>query len=173
MWRQEHTPALSFREFLRAKAEELGIRDRHRRRNEWLGALHRLADQLQDWLRQSDPEGLLDIEPYEVARSEHKLGNYNAPALKIRFGPRGVDIVPMSRDVISTVFDVATGPSTSLMAEATPFAGRVDVTDGFRKFNLFRQIRDDEDHWWVRDEHDRFTPLNSDSWERILQVLLS
>ena len=31
---------LSFRDFLKAKADELGVRDRHRRRGEWLGAIH-------------------------------------------------------------------------------------------------------------------------------------
>jgi len=77
---------LSFRDFLKAKADELGVRDRHRRRGEWLGAIHRLLDQIRDWLRESDPEGVLDIEPYEVSRTEQDLGTYDAPALKIRLG---------------------------------------------------------------------------------------
>src|SRR5271166_3118980 len=68
--------SLSFREFLKAKADELGVRDRHRRRGEWLGAIHRLLDQIQDWLRESDPEGVLDIEPYEVSRTEQDPGTY-------------------------------------------------------------------------------------------------
>lgn len=65
---------ISFRDFLKAKADELGVRDRHRRRGDWLGAIHRLLDQIRDWLRESDPEGVLDIEPYEVSRTEQDLG---------------------------------------------------------------------------------------------------
>ncbi len=90
---------LSFRDFLKAKADELDVRDRHRRRGEWLGAIHRLLDQIRDWLRESDPEGVLDIEPYEVSRTEQNLGTYDAPALKIRLGAGEVDVRPIGREV--------------------------------------------------------------------------
>jgi len=173
MSNQENAPTLSFREFLRTKSDEFGVGDRHRRRQEWLAALNNLQRQLREWLHQSDPEGLLDVEPYDVARTERKLGTYDAPALKIRLGPGEVGIVPMSREITTTVFDVATEPSTSLTAGAISFAGRVDVTDGSRKYNLYRQIRGGEDHWWIHDERDRLTELDSDSFERILQDLLS
>ena len=62
---------LSFRDFLKAKGDELGVRDRHRRRGEWLGAIHRLLDQIRDWLRESDPEDVLDIEPYDCQFAEY------------------------------------------------------------------------------------------------------
>lgn len=84
--KQEGESLRSLREFLKTKANEKGIRDRHRLRSEWLGAIRRLVDQILDWLRQSDPQGVLDIQPYEVARTELDLGTYDAPALKIRLG---------------------------------------------------------------------------------------
>lgn len=55
------SPSMSLREFLKAKADEYGVRDRHRLRDEWLASLNQLLDQLQEWLREADPEGLLDI----------------------------------------------------------------------------------------------------------------
>ena len=155
-------PAPSFQEFLYSKAAALGVRDRHRRRDEWLGAVRRLLDQLRDWLRASDPEGLLDIETYEIARAESALGSYEAPAMKIHLGAIEVEVKPMGRWV----------PNFSARG---PFAGRVDLSDGMRKYSLFREIRDGEDHWLVpdRDGQDRFTELDRDGFERILQDLLS
>ena len=98
-------PMLSFREFLKTKADEAGVKDRHRRRSEWLDAIRRLFDQIREWLRESDPEGVLDIEPYEVSRTEPDLGTYDAPALKIRLGPGEVNVLP-----IRTLFPIPIEP---------------------------------------------------------------
>jgi len=157
---------LSFRDFLKAKADELGVRDRHRRRGEWLGAIHRLLDRIRDWLRESDPEGVLDIEPYEVSRTEQDLGTYDAPALKIRLGAGEVDVRPIGRGVPFMAIRGASG-------DATEFSGRVDITDGYRKYNLYREINQGKDLWQISDERNRFTYLNAESFERILQDLLS
>ena len=56
---------------------------------------------------------------------------------------------------------------------STEFAGRVDITDGFRKYNLYREIRDGKDLWQIRDDRNRFTDLDAESLGRILQDLLS
>jgi hypothetical protein len=157
---------LSFQEFLKSKAEEKGIKDRHRRRGEWLGAIHRLLDQIRDWLRQSDPEGVLDVEPYEVSRTEHELGTYDAPALKIRLGAAEVNVLPMGRDVPFMAIRGASGTPAE-------FAGRVDISDGFRKYNLYREVKEGRDSWQVRDERNRFTYLDPVSLGQILQELLS
>lgn len=171
---QGPSTSMTFREFLKTKADEFGVRDRHRRREEWLNAINRLLTQFQDWLRQADPEGLLDVLRYEVARTEQSLGTYDAPALKIRLGAGEVDIVPMSRGTINTGLEVATGPSTSFKGRISdPFAGRVDVTNGYQKYNLYRKLQDDNESWLIRDEHKQFTELTPDSFERILQDLLS
>jgi hypothetical protein len=159
-------PLPSFREFLKTKADETGVKDRHRRRGEWLGAIHRLLDQIRDWLRESDPEGVLDIEPYEVSRTEHDLGTYDAPALKIRLGAGEVSVVPMGRDVPFMAIRGASGA-------ATEFAGRVDISDGFRKYNIYREVSEGKDLWQVRDDMNIFTYLDAESLGRILQDLLS
>lgn len=109
-------PLLSFREFLKTKADETGVKDRHRRRVEWLEAIRRLLDQIRDWLREFDPEGVLDIEPYEVSRTEHDLGTYDAPALKIRLGAGEVSVLPMGRDVPFMAIRVQKAQQRSLQA---------------------------------------------------------
>jgi hypothetical protein len=159
-------PSLSFREFLKTKADETGLKDRHRRRVEWLEAIRRLLDQIRDWLREFDPERVLDIEPYEVSRTEHDLGTYDAPALKIRLGAGEVTILPMARDVPFMAVRGASGAETE-------FAGRVDISGGFRKYNLYREVTEGKDLWQIRDERNRFTYLDAESLGQILQELLS
>lgn len=87
----------SFQEFLRQKVDISALKDRNRSRMEWLGALNRLFEQVREWLREADPDELLEIVPYEVERAEKRLGIYDAPALKIRLGTNSVDILPMGR----------------------------------------------------------------------------
>ena len=159
-------PLLSFREFLKTMADEAGVKGRRRRREEWLGAINRLLTQIRDWLREFDPDGVLDVEPYEVSRTEHDLGTYDAPALKIRLGAGEVNILPMGRDV---PFMAIRGASVA----ATEFAGRVDISDGFRKYNLYREMSEGKDLWQVKDDRNRLTYLDAESLGRILQDLLS
>ncbi len=56
----------SFQEFLRQKIEGSDWKDRSRRRTEWLNALNCLLGQIQEFLREADPEELLEIIRYEV-----------------------------------------------------------------------------------------------------------
>jgi len=155
----------SFRDFLRDKAEEFGIKDRHRRRREWVDAIQRLLDEIRGWLRLSDPDEFLDVDQYTVARTEPDLGTYEAHALKIHLGPLEVDVKPMSREV-------AFGPIIGASGTATDFVGRIDITDGFRKYNILREIRDGEEKWQIRDGN-KFTYLDRERFVLLLQDLLS
>ena len=69
----------SFQEFLRQKVDISALKDRNRSRGEWLGAINRLLDRVRDWLREADPDDLLEIVPYEVERVEKRLGIYDQP----------------------------------------------------------------------------------------------
>lgn len=92
-------PLPTFSEFLRRKGEEYRVRDRHERRSEWLAAINELYDTIRGWLHEDDPEGLLDIVPYQVSRTEPILGTYDAPALQILLGPAEVRVEPVGREV--------------------------------------------------------------------------
>jgi hypothetical protein len=162
----ETTSPLGFSEFLRQKGEEYRVRERHAQRSEWLGAINRLYDQIRDWLREADPEGLLDIVPYPVSRTEPILGTYEAPALQILFGPAEVHVEPVGRFVRYSTIRGAAGA-------ATEFAGRVDIGEALREYKLYRERRPEGDRWQFLDGSDRFTYLNRQELERILQELLS
>jgi hypothetical protein len=159
-------PPPTFSEFLRRKGEEYRVRDRHERRSEWLAAINGLYDEIRGWLREDDPAGLLDIVPYQVSRTEPILGTYDAPALQILLGPAGVRVEPVGREV---PFAVIRGASGAL----TEFAGRIDISDGLREYNLYRERHHNGDRWQIPDKRNRFTYLDRDVFERILEELLS
>jgi hypothetical protein len=159
-------PNLSFEDFLRDKAKEFGIEDRHRRRREWVDAIQRLLYDIRGWLRLSDPTEILDVEQYTVMRTEQGLGTYEAPALNIRLGPSEVNVLPMSREVPFYAIKGASGTPTE-------FAGRVDITGGLRKLNILRENPNGEEKWQIRDERNQFTYLDRERFLRLLQDLLS
>jgi hypothetical protein len=159
-------PKRSFQDFLRDKAEEFGIHDRHRRRREWVEAIQRLLYEIRGWLRLSDPKEILDVEQYTVTRTEQGLGTYEAPALKIRLGPGEVDVLPMSREVHSWVMKGPPGTRSD-------FAGRIDITGGLRKLNILREVSNGEEKWQIRDERNQFTYFDRERFLRVLQDLLS
>jgi hypothetical protein len=162
-------PPPTFSEFLRRKGEEYRVRDRHGQRSEWLAAINGLYDQIRGWLREDDPEAFLDIVPYQVSRTEPILGTYDAPALQIRFGPAEVNLQPVGRFV-----PFLTIRGARRAAEPpTEFVGRVDLSDGLRGYNLYRERRPEGDRWQFLDKSDRFTCLNRQEFERVLQELLS
>jgi hypothetical protein len=162
-----------FQEFLREKAKGSELGSRNRSRAEWLGALNRLFEQVRDWLRQSDPDDLLEILPYEVERVEERLGIYDAPALKIRLGTDSVDILPVGRHVAKPL---AIQHLQAIAGNERRWGdlsgGRVDVTDGERRYQLLRSIEDGEDRWYAWSDKPPLTPLDRDCLEAILQDLL-
>src|SRR5947209_19782173 len=89
-----------FQEFLRQRSEGSDLKERARRRREWLGALKSLLDTVRDWLREAEQDDLLELVPYEVERVEGRLGVYDAPALKIRSGTDSIDVLPVGRYAI-------------------------------------------------------------------------
>lgn len=165
--------SISFQEFLRQKAEGTNSRDRNRIRGEWLGALNRLLDLIRDWLREADPENLLEIVPYEVERVEERLGIYEAPALKIRLGTDALDILPVGRFSIGPVHVRALFNLPVGREKTDPIAGRVDITDGERKYLLLRFVEAGQDHWFTVDEQSQTHPLDRHCLEMILRNLLS
>lgn len=163
-----------FQEFLQQKIEGSDWKDRRRRRDEWLRALNRLLDQIQEFLREADPEGLLETIPYEVERVEERLGVYDAPALKIRIGTESAKVLPEGR--------YATGPLLLKHLLLIPenarrwgdlSGGRVDITNGERRYMLLRSIVDDQDRWYaVTYQKIIPTPFDSNGLQAILLDLL-
>jgi len=169
----DSTTATTLREFLTSKADEYGVRGRNQRRKEWLGAVDRLFVQLQSWMREADPEGLLDVIRYDVSRTERDYGTYDAPALQVRFGPEEVSVEPIyGHPPLSLTFDQGQMASSPDLGGADISGGRVDASNGLRTYHLFRERGDEADAWWIWDG-DRFAKLDPASFGRILKDLLS
>lgn len=162
-----------FQDFLRQKADEFGGRDRNRKRLEWLQAIQGLLDQVRDWLRVADPENLLESVPYEVERVEGRLGIYDAPALKLRLGTDEIDIVPVGRFAIGPLPAQALKSLLGLDGTDDPVAGRVDVTNGERKYLLYRDVSTGQDRWYALGEQSQAVLLDQAHLESILQDLWS
>src|SRR6202158_6179184 len=51
---------------------------------EWRAAIDRLFIQIRDWLKESDPKGLIEIEESQEEVREPGLGRYRVPRLNLR-----------------------------------------------------------------------------------------
>lgn len=165
----------SFQEFLRQKLEGSDWKDRKGLRMEWLGALNRLLDQIRDWIRESDPEGVIEIVAYEVVRVEGRLGVYDAPAFKIRLNTDDANVLPMGRFVPRPHSLLNVHGNSAFQPQIDCSGGRVDIISDERRHLLLRSIDDDgQDHWFAL-MRGQSTPIPFDRacLERILEDVLS
>ena len=153
----------SFQEFLRQRTEGSHWRERRGNRQEWLDALNRLFEQIRAWIREVDSEGLLELVSYEVQRVENRLGVYDAPAVKIRLELDFVDIQPVGRFAIGPLPQrlQVLRPISNRSPGVPPYVpesdwkwgdlsgGRVDMTNGERRYVLLRSIIDGRDCWYA------------------------
>jgi hypothetical protein len=156
---------MTFREFLDKQAKQQNQSGWREQREEWIAAVGRLMEKLRAWLAESDPKKVLDVVPIEHRRIEPSLGIYIAPGLRISVHQAVVDVVPIGRNVIGTV---GSHGASEIRAE-----GRVDITDGIRKYMFYRTLKDGQEIWYAVDERFQATPLDRSRFEAILQDLLS
>ena len=154
----------SFKEWVKKKTEEAEHSERARQVHEWRDAYMALRDQIMAWLlEEGGPEDFFRHIPIE--RSEHGLGHCDLIKLQIVVGDESVDVVPMGRNVIGS-FGLRGEP-------AHRGAGRVDITNGVRKYALYRTIQGGQDVWYVVDERSEVTPLSKDLLCEIVMDLMS
>jgi hypothetical protein len=156
---------MTFQEFLEKQAEQRHHKERRQQREEWIAAVGRLITQLRAWLDEADPTKILDVLPIDTEKAEPGLGLYTIPALKISLGDASVQVLPVGGKVLGFV-----GPNSDGGMRAE---GRVDITDGVRRYILYRTLKDGEEQWYALDEHFQPAPLDRPRLERILQDLLS
>jgi hypothetical protein len=164
----------NLREFLQKKTEGTDLKERNRLRSEWLASLNRLFDQIREWLREADPEEVLEVVRYEVERVEQRLGVYDAPALLIRLGTDSVRIVPSGRfEDKYRIQMILAGPSYS-PEWGDLCGGRVDVRSEDRRYLLLRSVEGDNEKWFaVSTNENGVAAFNRSRLEAILQELLS
>jgi hypothetical protein len=155
----------TFQEFLDKQAKQQHHSGWREQRDEWIAAVSRLMEKLGAWLAESDPKKVLDVVPIEHRSIEPNLGIYIAPGLRISLNQTVVDVAPIGRNVISTI---APHGNAGVRSE-----GRVDITDGVRKYMLYRTLKDGQEIWYAVDERFQAAPLDRSRFEAILQDLLS
>jgi hypothetical protein len=155
---------VGFKEWLEEKTREAQQSERAQRLNEWIAAYQRLTGDIIAWLRE-DGAGYITIDQHPVQRAEQGLGTYVLSGLTIRVGDGSVDVVPVGRNVVGRV-----GPRGD---DGQRAAGRVDITDGVRKYALFRAVENGRDVWYVVDERASVTPLTRDRLQEIIMDLMS
>jgi hypothetical protein len=134
----------TFTEFLRQQAEKHQAEADAGKAiiDEWRGGLKRLYDQIRAWLKESDPQGLIQIEEGQTEIREPGLGRYHVPRLDLRAFGKWIGIIPKARRTVGT----ATPPQKSAPERAE---GRVDITDELRRYVLYRFREGDHDVWMI------------------------
>jgi hypothetical protein len=156
---------MTFSEFLHKKAREEGQIQRREQRDEWITAVDRLMKQICAWLAEADPDKVLDIIRLEFEKVEPGLGVYRVPGLKIGAGDASAQVVPVGRNAVGLV-----GRRGDVGERAE---GRVDISDGVRKYILYRTLKDGQENWYALDERFEASPFDRGRLEAILVDLLS
>jgi hypothetical protein len=140
---------------------------RRRWREDWIAYVDRLLRKLRSWLTEADAADLLDLETLDFERREQGLGAYHIKGLAIHFGERTVKVVPIGRTLAPHL-----GPFAEPGHEKAE--GRVDITNGAYKYNLYLSLNDaGEEQWFVQDERSAIRPLDREQFEAIIQDLLA
>jgi hypothetical protein len=139
--------SISFKEFLREQAakEEASVQANKSVIDDWRSSVDRLYGQIRGWLADSDPSGIIKIEPSEHKVKEEGLGVYRVPRLDLRAFGKWVGIVPKAIHTVGS----ARPPQKSVPERAS---GRIDITDEVRRYILYR-LRDEagSDIWIIND----------------------
>lgn len=170
-------------EYVRNEAEQLRANLIRRRENleEWLGAISKLYDQLESWIREADAGIQLlgtDRESTTETISEPRLGNYDVKTLWVVLGAglgaaRQAWIVPKSRYVSAVIQPPGREPRRA--------DGIVQINQrSVSEYYLFRWKSDAGDEWFIRGDKawhaspndNTVEPLDRDRFEAaMLRVL--
>jgi hypothetical protein len=110
--------------------------------DEWRTAVERLFTQIREWLKESDPEGHIEIEESQQDITEPGLGRYRVPRLNLQIFGKWIGIIPKARRTVGT----AKPPQKSAPERAE---GRVDITDELRRYVLYRFRESGQDVWLI------------------------
>ena len=133
-----------FREFLHHQAEKHQAEANAGKAtvDEWRMAVELLFKQIREWLKESDPKGLIEIEESQEDVKEPGLGRYRVPRLNFRAFGKWIGVIPKARKTVGT----AKPPQKSAPQRAE---GRVDITDELRRYVLYRFREGDRDVWLI------------------------
>lgn len=159
----------SLKDFIAQQAEKLRTEGPRavQKRDEWVAAVDRLIEQIKEWLAQADPDrNVLDVRERPFRLREEGIGTYEARGLTISLGPNEIRIEPIARYVAGPL------SATGVIYVARAY-GRVDLTDGLRKFMIFRVEKDPEDRWNIVEQDGfRMQAFDQSTFEGAFKSLL-
>jgi hypothetical protein len=134
----------TFQEFLHKKAQthQAEVNAAKSVVDEWWTSIERLFAQIRQWMKQSDPDGLIEIKEGVEEIREPGLGVYRAPRLDLRAFGKWIGVIPKARRTVGR----AKPPQKSAPERAE---GRVDITDELRRYVLYRFKQDGRDVWLI------------------------
>jgi len=134
----------TFKEFLQqqAKKHQAEVGAGKAIIDEWRTAIQHLFSQIREWLKESDPEGVVEIVESQEDVREPGLGRYRVPRLDLNVFGKWIGIIPKARRTVGT----AKPPQKSAPERAE---GRVDITDEMRRYVLYRFREGDKDVWLI------------------------
>jgi hypothetical protein len=136
-----------------------------KKRTDWVQSVERLLGQLKTSVQQADTHRIVQIEPARLPRQEEDIGNYTVPGLVLTVGSRRVMVQPVARNVVGYLGE-GFGPDVRAQ-------GRVDITDGERKFMLYRIVDGQGEKWVMVDDEDfKGRRLDQTAFEAALLSLL-
>jgi hypothetical protein len=109
---------------------------------EWRAAINALFHQLRQWLKESDPDGLIEIEDSEQEIKEPGLGRYKVPRLNLQVFGKWIGIIPKAYRSVG----IAKPPRKNAPEHAK---GRIDITDELRRYVLYRFQENGSDVWYI------------------------
>lgn len=136
----------SLREFLKQKGPAYSAEAERNKLviDEWRTAVDTLFDRLSAWIKNADPEGLIQSEAAQVEVTEPGLGKYRVARLNIRAFGKWVGLIPKARKTVKRAAPQQPGAPERA-------AGRVDITDEIRRYVLYRFPGAGGDEWFIDD----------------------
>jgi hypothetical protein len=157
----------SFKEFLKEQEDRVRAEEatKEGKKKQWVASVDSLIQQMEAWLKEADPGGLLKLQTKTVERSEESIGVYDILALYIWLGSRVVGVEPVARDVMGPVTKPGDGS----------WSGRVDLVGPPYKFELYRFSGSNGfEAWYIRDTRNyRITPFEKEVFDKALVELFS
>lgn len=153
-------------DFLKEHAQRLAQPEVQRQLAEWRQSVDVLMRQLEVWLHEADPQGVLKVTQTNLELREEKFGLYEVPRLTIDLGGRRVEITPRGG---------AVGGAVRLDSEQHfPIRGLVELTNEIEKYRLSRLLDENGERWVIKGGMSVFAqPLTQQRFEQAMLQLLS
>jgi hypothetical protein len=135
-------------EYLKTTGKEISAKVRENKPllDEWRRDVEQFLQTVQSAVEAADTEQVLFLRRSRVLLREVRFGEYELPSLEIVLGDTEVRVEPRARFHMGRLKDPQDG--TEFQVE-----GRIDITDGVRRYLAYRVPVLEKGHgWWICDE---------------------